>query len=346
MLYTTTTTYCQDTAAQPAASVRHADFPLHMSLHVCSYLPVYHKPWARLLCKEACVLFRGNTRILLCAAELPLWVVVDAYKGIAGKERAKLLDARASAGDLESVAWLRSRGCQWTSSTATAAAAGGHLQLLQYMTAQLPPCPIHAGACAQAAAAQGHLPVLEFLLQRRMCSYFDIGVCAEVAARAGRLHILEWLAEQRPEAIADTGVCAEAAAAGQLEVLRFLQARNCPISLAVCAVAAAAAGHMHVLRWLTQQHPGCLAATSMDCLPTIVAAAAGQLAVLQFLRSLDTPARWCEMTAIAAAKGGQLACLAWLKAHGCPVDAAACIDAAARHCHPDVLQYLVTECMW
>jgi hypothetical protein len=68
---------------------------------------------------------------------------------------------------------------------------------------------------------------------------------------------------------------------GQLEVLHFLQGRNCPINLAVCAVAAAAAGHVHVLQWLAQEHPGCLASPDMDCLPTIVAAATGQLAVLQ-----------------------------------------------------------------
>jgi hypothetical protein len=64
-------------------------------------------------------------------------------------------------------------------------------------------------------------------------------------------------------------------------VLRFLQGRNCPINLAVCAAAAAAAGHVHVLQWLAQEHPGCLAMPDMDCLPTIVAAATGQLAVLK-----------------------------------------------------------------
>lgn len=317
-----------------------------MSLQVCSYLPEHHQPWARLLCKEACLAFKGKTRISLCAAELPLWVVKDAYKSFTGKVKAKLLDARASAGDLEAVAWLRFNGCEWTSSAATAAAAGGHLQLLQYMTAQLPPCPINAGACAEAAAACGHLPVLVFLLQQHMCSYFDIGVCAEAAARAGHLDILKWLAEQRPVAVSDTGVCAEAAGAGQLEVLRFLQGRNCPINLAVCAVAASAAGHVHVLQWLAQQHPGCLAGPGMDCLPTNVAAATGQLAVLQFLRSLDVPASWCETTATAAAKGGQLDTLAWLKAHGCPLDVPACMDAAAKHQHAEVLQFLLTECMW
>jgi hypothetical protein len=66
----------------------------------------------------------------------------------------------------------------------------------------------------------------------------------------------------------------------------------------------------------------------------------------QFLRSLDIPASWCETTTQAAAKGGQLACLAWLKAHSCPMDVAACIDAAAKHEHPEVLQFLLTECMW
>jgi hypothetical protein len=64
-------------------------------------------------------------------------------------------------------------------------------------------------------------------------------------------------------------------------VLRFLQGRNCPINLVVCAAAAAAAGHVRVLQWLAQEHPGCLAMPDMDCLPTIVAAATGQLAVLK-----------------------------------------------------------------
>jgi hypothetical protein len=69
-----------------------------MSLQVCDYLPEHHQPWARLLCKEACLAFRGETRISLSASELPLWVVKEAYKGLAGKAKSKLLDARASAG--------------------------------------------------------------------------------------------------------------------------------------------------------------------------------------------------------------------------------------------------------
>jgi hypothetical protein len=67
---------------------------------------------------------------------------------------------------------------------------------------------------------------------------------------------------------------------------------------------------------------------------------------VQFLRSLDVPASWCETTATAAAKGGQLDTLAWLKAHGCPLDVPACMDAAAKHQHAEVLQFLLTECMW
>jgi hypothetical protein len=83
-----------------------------------------------------------------------------------------------------------------------------------------------------------------------------------------------------------------------------------------------------------------LAPDASACLPRAC------LLHVQFLRSLDIPASWCETTTMAAAKGGQLACLAWLKAHSCPMDVAACIDAAAKHEHSEVLQYLLTECMW
>lgn len=89
-------------------------------------------------------------------------------------------------------------------------------------------------------------------------------------------------------------------------MLRFLQGRNCPINLAVCAVAASAAGHVHVLQWLAQEHPGCLAGADMDCLPTIVAAATGQLAVLQVRRRTQRvgSSRVCNSSCAAALAHG------------------------------------------
>jgi hypothetical protein len=92
--------------------------------------------------------------------------------------------------------------------------------------------------------------------------------------------------------------------------------------------------------WYAEARHNCLPAGCLyACLPAC-------LLHVQFLRSLDVPASWCETTTMAAAKGGQLACLAWLKAHSCPMDVAACIDAAAKHEQPEVLQFLLTECMW
>jgi len=65
----------------------------------------------------------------------------------------------AGKGQLGALAWLRSRGCQWASSTCADAANGEHYEVLRY--AHEHGCPWDIFTCFHAAGG-GHLEVLQY----------------------------------------------------------------------------------------------------------------------------------------------------------------------------------------
>jgi hypothetical protein len=68
---------------------------------------------------------------------------------------AQLMEARAAAGDLQGIIFLRNEGLSWTEKMCSQASAGGHLEVLCWMRLQTPPCPWgSAAACAIAAAGE------------------------------------------------------------------------------------------------------------------------------------------------------------------------------------------------
>lgn len=67
--------------------------------------------------------------------------------------------AAASGGHLEVLQWARSQGCPWDSDTCSAAALNGHLALLQWARSE--DCPWNCGTCS-AAASGGHFGVLRW----------------------------------------------------------------------------------------------------------------------------------------------------------------------------------------
>lgn len=83
--------------------------------------------------------------------------------------------------------------------------------------------------------------------------------------------------------------------------------------LLLCRVAAKA-GHLSVLRWLRCQNPPC------PWGPWVCTSAVyrNHLNVLQWLRSRDLPCPWDEWTCLAAAAEGHLELLQWLRAQEPP----------------------------
>lgn len=162
-------------------------------------------------------------------------------------------------------------------SACSAAAAGGHLDILQYLRSHNPPCPWHP------SPADGYLGRWQHLKQ----PIWQFGA-AYAAARAGHLEILQWL---------------------------LLQDTPCPID-DIALEAAAAAGHMSVLQWLVgwMQQPSEQQQQLTLIEGTLTAAAgAGQLATVQYLRSLTPPCPWDSSACAAAAECGRLDILQWLR---------------------------------
>ena len=134
-------------------------------------------------------------------------------------------EGAARAGRLETLKWLRRQGCPRSSwRTATYAMDEGHLDILKWLCAEDPPCPLNEGACAEAASA-------------------------------GQLEVLKWLRERDPPSPWDEGTCGWAVLKGQLEALKWLRAQNppCPWSRDECREYASKYGYQHILEWIDQQ---------------------------------------------------------------------------------------------
>ena len=80
------------------------------------------------------------------------------------------------------------RGCQWDSSTCSAAAKGGHLEVLKW--ARQHDCPWNS-MTSKYAAQGGHLEVLKWAREHDC----HLNLCP-VAARFGHLEVLKWAVEQ------------------------------------------------------------------------------------------------------------------------------------------------------
>lgn len=138
------------------------------------------------------------------------------------------------------------RPAPWDSWTIAAAAAGGHVAVLEWMWSlpEIERPAVSAVACAFAAAS-GQLNGLMWL--RDKGAPWDEQTCAE-AASGGHLEILKFCrASGCPW---DGETAAAAAGAGHLEVLKFCVARECPLNMADCLQRARDSGSDAVVSWL------------------------------------------------------------------------------------------------
>ena len=132
----------------------------------------------------------------------------------------------AKFGNLEALRWFHSHDCR-NRVVCTAAAAEGHLHILQWARSQTPPCPWDERTCLWAASN-------------------------------GRLDVLQWLRSQTPPCPWNEWTCLWAASNGRLDVLQWLRSQTppCPWNEDTCT-AAAEHGHLDTLQWLRSQTPPC-----------------------------------------------------------------------------------------
>ena len=154
------------------------------------------------------------------------------------------------------------------------------------------------------------------------------------AAQQGSVEILRWLMEEKGwELKGDTG--RRAVMGGSVEVLAYLVDMGYHFAEGVCDWAARE-GRLEALKFLRGLDPPC-PWREMTCW---AAAWEGHLHVLKWARAQNPPCPWNSRTCSTAAKGGHLDVLMWARAQNppCPWDEKTC-SGAARGGHLDVLKW-------
>jgi hypothetical protein len=162
------------------------------------------------------------------------------------------------------------------------------------------------------------------------------GFCWSVA-RTNKLELLKWIREEKE---CDWSLCTieTAAKQGNLEMVKYCIANQCPLDFRACACAAYN-GHLECLKYLHEEVKAPWDSTTATC-----AAASGHLHILEYLveRKYDEFSGWACWN---AAKSGHFDCLKYLhETAKAPWDSYA-VQYAHEKNHPECLQYLLdNEC--
>eukprot|EP00588_Corethron_pennatum_P032747 CAMPEP_0194349390 /NCGR_PEP_ID=MMETSP0171-20130528/107064_1 /TAXON_ID=218684 /ORGANISM="Corethron pennatum, Strain L29A3" /LENGTH=266 /DNA_ID=CAMNT_0039116835 /DNA_START=101 /DNA_END=897 /DNA_ORIENTATION=- len=127
--------------------------------------------------------------------------------------------------------------------------------------------------------------------------------------------------------------CYAAATGGQLRVLQWLRARNCPWD-SWTTRRAARNGHLKVLKWAKGE--GCELGAGI----CYEAAKGGHFEVLKWAQGEGC--QWDKFTCSGAAQGGHLEILKWARGEGCEWDSRTCISAALSG-HMELLKWAISN---
>ena len=155
----------------------------------------------------------------------------------------------------------------------------------------------------------------------------------EKVAETNKLELLKWIREEKM-CEWDEGTISTAAGQGNLEMVKYCVANECPVDEWACANAAEN-GHLECLKYLREE-----VKAPWDFLPAICAAEHGHLHILEYLveRKYD---QYNEFSCSNAAENGHLDCLKYLhEIAKAPWNCWAVRNAHKKN-HPECLQYLL-----
>ena len=156
--------------------------------------------------------------------------------------------------------------------------------------------------------------------------------CLQVA-ETNKLELLKWAREEK-KCKWDKHTINAAARQGNLEMVKYCVANECPIDALACAFAAKS-GHLECLKYLREEAkaPWTWGTASM-------AASNGHLHILEYLveRKFD---KYSEFACTRAAKYGHLDCLKYLRETAKAPWNSGAVYHAHKNNHPDCVQYLL-----
>ena len=180
------------------------------------------------------------------------------------------------------------------------------------------------------------ISALEFALENRSLwpSEWDETEFCKKVALTNKLELLKWAREVKKCAW-DEETSAVAAEQGNLEMVKYCVANQCPIDASSCRNAARN-GHLECLKYLHED-----VKAPWDTGTACAAASNGHLHILEYLveREYD---RFVEHACANAAEKGHLDCLKYLhEVAKAPWGSGAAVRSAHRYNHPECLQYLL-----
>ena len=152
-------------------------------------------------------------------------------------------------------------------------------------------------------------------------------------AETNKLELLEWIREEK-KCKWNVGTIDEAARQGNLEMIKYCVANECPIDVWACAWAAHS-GNLECLKYLHEE-----ARAPWNCFTAAEAAGKGHLHILEYLveRKFD---QYRELACQGAARKGHLDCLKYLHETAKAPWGSLTATWAAEYGHLHILEYLV-----
>ncbi|KAJ3416996.1 hypothetical protein HDV05_007478 [Chytridiales sp. JEL 0842] len=163
-------------------------------------------------------------------------------------------DCCAAKGHLKIMKWLENeQGILFDASTMEAAAAYGHLEVVQYLHKYCDENYVwddnDAKYSLSVAASRGHLEVVKWLSQYE--TYHVDETTMDDVARNGHLHVLQWLHQNRSEGCTANAIDS-AAECGHSDIIRWLYDNRREGFTSDAISKAFANGHIDIVSWLLE----------------------------------------------------------------------------------------------
>jgi hypothetical protein len=241
-----------------------------------------------------------------------------------------VFDAAAQGGHVKTLNWLLNQECPWKLSIWESAASSKNSDTFTWLQQNMPVDGFNSEKCQIAAAKEGNLELLKLLKKDDM----DSENLVNAALLGGNSEMIEWLL---PFHAFTVSTIATACLVGNLEIVKRELTNPSQLHHSYCKNAALN-GHFELLQWLHAF--GC----PWNETATAAAVSGEHFEILKWLVEKDCTMHF--ITSTAAVIRGRFDILTWALDNGCPMNEYNCIESAAEHGHLKILDWLWPRQDW